>query len=270
MLSTLSSCFCFPLKWWHPTLTTYLLVSHETLIKAGSYHLFMQNTLTLWLLTTGQLQGRTAAKISPEEWSLQAVESHSLQCWVFSISCSHTLHCPRAFTAPHPYGFNRSCDIASSSVCKTSCFSTSTLFYCVFFCSPNFEMLIMHTIWQCTLILSLTPSFFVSSRSFPLDSRFPTVNRECIVPGQILSVLGVDCFVCGNHHDGWRSPRCLQCVQADVSTHSPSFCFYSPANINSVWFGVLLLLFFPFQSRRVTANVASFSFVDETIPWLQG
>lgn len=60
-----------------------------------------------------------------------------------------------------------------------------------------------------------------------LHSWFPSVNREHIVHSQILSVLGVDCFVCGNHHDGLRSPRCLQGVQVDVSTRSPSLCFDS-------------------------------------------
>lgn len=81
---------------------------------------------------TGPVAGQDRSQNFPQRSEAFRLKSHSLQCWVFSISCSHTLHCPRAFTAPHPYGFKRSCDIASSSVCKTPCFSTSTLFYCVF------------------------------------------------------------------------------------------------------------------------------------------
>ncbi len=54
----------------------------------------------------------------------------------------------------------------------------------------------MHAIWHCTLVLSLTRSFFVSLCSFQLDSRFPSVNRECIVPvrsclSSVLTVLSV-------------------------------------------------------------------------------
>lgn len=35
------------------------------------------------------------------------LESHAAQCWVFSISCSHTPHCPPAFTASRPKGLQK-------------------------------------------------------------------------------------------------------------------------------------------------------------------
>lgn len=68
---------------------------------------------TLWLLLG---QGQQPGHLLPRRSRASLLESHTLwQCWVFSISCSHTLHCPGADTAPLSLpGFKRSCDIASS------------------------------------------------------------------------------------------------------------------------------------------------------------
>lgn len=130
--------------------------------------------------------------------------------------------------------------------CLILCLQNALLFYLhpVLLCFFKISKHIMHAIWLCSLVLSLTPSFFVSLRSFSLDARFPSVNRECIVPGQILSVLSVDCFVCGNHHDGLRSPRCKRTFPL-----TPSRFVWQSANNSGVWFGVLRLIFSPFKRQ---------------------
>lgn len=118
--------------------------------------------------------------------------------------------------------------------------------FTVFF--PSFQTHIMHAIWLCTLLLSLTPSLFIFLRSFSLASWFPIVHRECTVPTLILSVFGVDCFVCENHHDGLRSPWCLQCVQVDISTHPHSVL--TVCKQQRCLFGAFVLLSSPFRRAR--------------------
>lgn len=127
--------------------------------------------------------------------------------------------------SPLSSGFHSSPSIEFQRVmwhCLTLCLQNTLLFQ-----PPPFSLCFypifsahMHAIWQYTRILSLPPLLFVSLAYSPLDSPLPSVNRECIVSLQILSVLSVGCFVCGNHHDGLKSLWYLQCSQVDASTHS--------------------------------------------------
>lgn len=268
----MSSCFCFSLKWWHPTLTSCLLVSNETLIKAGSYHLFMQNTLTLWLLTTGQLQGRTAAKISPEERSLQAGESQ--------FTMLGFLHFMLSYSALSP-SFHSSPSVWLQQImwhCLILCLQNALLFYlhpvllcvCVFFLQISKCLLCTLSGISLLFYLSLHHSSSPHALSH-LIQDFPLWTESVLCPDRsclssVLTVLSVGITMM----DGDPLHACSVCKRT---------FWQSWRNINSVWFGVLCLLFFPFQSRRVTVNVVtnyhkiikvSFSFVDETIPRLQG
>lgn len=164
---------------------------------------------------TGPDPGWDSARISPEEYSLQArvtvfnvgfcpfnalilsIVLEFSQLPIHRVSEGHV-------TLPHPL------------LAKHPAFSPPPFSLCFY---PIFSAH-MRAIWQYTLILSLPPSLFVSLAYSPLDSPLPSVNREGIVSLQILSVLSVGCFVCGNHHDGLKSLQYLQCSQVDAPTHS--------------------------------------------------
>lgn len=98
--------------------------------------------------------------------------------------------------SPLSSGFHSSPSIEFQRVmwhCLTLCLQNTLLFQ-----PPPFSLCFypifsahMHAIWQYTRILSLPPSLFVSLAYSPLDSPLPSVNRECIVSLQILSVLAV-------------------------------------------------------------------------------
>lgn len=161
---------------------------------------------------TGPDAGWDSARISPEEYSLQARVTVfnvgfcpfnalilSIVLWfsqlpIHRVSEGHV-------TLPHPL------------LAKHSAFSTSTLFT-VFLSS----FLSTHACYLAVHSNSISPTIIIAYS--PLDSPLPSVNRECIVSLQILSVLSVGCFVCGNHHDGLKSLWYLQCSQVDAPTHS--------------------------------------------------
>lgn len=94
---------------------------------------------------------------------------------------------------------------------KHPAFSTSTLFYCVF-------SKYLNTLYAQYLAVNSN----TVSHSIALYALSLCKSSQC--KQWVYSVLGVDCFVCGNHRDRLRVPSC---VRADVSTHSPSLCFDS-------------------------------------------
>lgn len=146
---------------------------------------------TLWLLLG---QGQQPGHLLPRRSRASLLESHTLwQCWVFSISCSHTLHCPGADTAPLSLpGFKRSCDIASSCAeFKQPDFflSSSALFDALFPTLLHFYLFISHPV-----VLSLLSH---------LIERFPvkTVSSLCVW----LSILVLIVLSESPTHDGSRS-----------------------------------------------------------------
>lgn len=64
---------------------------------------------TLWFYSSCQRARRSAGPLPklPQRSKAFRLESHISQCWVFSISCSHTPHCPPAFTTSRPKGLQK-------------------------------------------------------------------------------------------------------------------------------------------------------------------
>lgn len=200
----------------HPNLTPRLLVSNETLIRAGSYRLLLQSTLTLWRPVALQDRGQKISPrgVKPSGWRVAVYNAgfspfHAL---ILSIVPELSqLHIYRAskdhVTLPHP------------PVCRTPCFLH--LHPLLLWSFPTFLPHILSTLSGVQPHFYLSPpSLFVSiAPLLLLISDFsPMINRGSFVPGQILSVPGVDCCDCGNHHDGWRTFPLTLCFDSRQTT----------------------------------------------------
>lgn len=183
---------------------THHTLPRQMLIEAESHRLLMQNAHSV---AAGQ-SGRTEARIAAEERSLRRS-----QCRVFSISCSRTLRCARAFAAP-PASRNTTLPPAA---CKRPILPLH--FYSFFFFLNTCKL------WSFCYYRTITFSDSIS--------RLPVVNAKCSATAVILSLVSgvVDCFVCEKCGD------CAAIPSADGRRREPSglvFVFFFPLRLNGL------------------------------------
>lgn len=132
ILSTLNSHICFSSIRWHPNLTSCLLVS-----KRDAYQSWILSSLHAQHSRSVAADKRASRPAGPQPgFPLRGAKPSGWRVTVYNAGFSpfHALILsivPELSQLPVHRASKRSCDIASSSVCRTPCFSSSTLFYCV-------------------------------------------------------------------------------------------------------------------------------------------
>lgn len=112
-------------------------MSNETLIKAGSYHLFMRNTLAHAAADNGPDAGQDRSQTLPRGakalgWGVTVYNAGFSPFHALILSIV-----PELSQLPNRRASKDHVTLPHPLFAKTPCFSTSTLFYCVFF-PPRF------------------------------------------------------------------------------------------------------------------------------------
>lgn len=225
ILSTLNSHICFSSIRWHPNLTSCLLAS-----KRDAYQSWILSSLHAQHSRSVAADKRASRSVGPQPgFPLRGAKPSGWRVTVYNAGFSpfHALILsivPELSQLPVHRASKRSCDIASSSVCRTPCF-----FYLhpVLLCSFQISKhTLCTTIWLFTQLPSLAPPFLVSPRSFSLDAWFPIVNRDCIVPPTDLVCPRLWLF-CLSQSPWWIGISTMPATCASGHFHSPSLCFDS-------------------------------------------
>lgn len=225
ILSTLNSHICFSSIRWHPNLTSCLLAS-----KRDAYQSWILSSLHAQHSRSVAADKRASRSAGPQPgFPLRGAKPSGWRVTVYNAGFSpfHALILsivPELSQLPVHRASKRSCDIASSSVCRTPCF-----FYLhpVLLCSFQISKhTLCTTIWLFTQLPSLAPPFLVSPRSFSLDAWFPIVNRDCIVPPTDLVCPRLWLF-CLSQSPWWIGISTMPATCASGHFHSPSLCFDS-------------------------------------------